>query len=43
MENRTGIPDLAQMGMTMNFKFVLPVNATLDDLNEAINLVRGKG
>jgi hypothetical protein len=43
MENRTGFPDLAQMSMTMNFKFFLPVDATLDNLNEAINLVLGKG
>ena len=42
MENCTSIPDLAQMGMTMDFKFVLPVDATLHDLNEGINLVLGE-
>jgi hypothetical protein len=43
MENRTGIPNLAQMGMTMDFEFVLSINTTLHDLNEGINLVLGKG
>jgi hypothetical protein len=43
METRTSFPDLAHMGMTMNFKFFLSVDATLDDLNETINLVLGKG
>jgi hypothetical protein len=43
MENRTGIPDLAHMGMTMEFKFVFPIDATLNDLNEGINLALGEG
>lgn len=43
MENRTIIPDLTQMGMTMDFKFVIPVGATLNDLNEGINLALGEG
>jgi hypothetical protein len=43
MENRTFIPDLAQMGMTMDFKFVLPIDATFHDSNEGINLVLGEG
>ena len=43
MENRTGIPDLAHMGMTFQFKFVFPIDATLNDLNEGINLALGEG
>lgn len=43
MENCTGTPDLAHMAMTMDFEFVLPVNAALHDLNEGIDLVLGEG
>jgi hypothetical protein len=43
LEIRTGIPDLAHMGMTMEFKFVFPIDATLNDFNEGINLALGEG
>jgi hypothetical protein len=43
MENRTGIPDLTQMGMVMDIECVLLVDATLHDLNEGIDLALGEG
>jgi hypothetical protein len=43
MENRTGIPDLAHMGMTTEIKFVFSILATPNDFNEGINLALGEG